>query len=99
VIAIEYDPNRSARIALIEYPGGQRSYILAPAQLLVGASVMSGEKAAPDVGNALPLRKIPHSRARRQGCSCCWTRGCLVEPRGRLCLGSNALRRDPANPC
>ena len=59
VIAIEYDPNRSARIALIEYPGGQRSYILAPAQLLVGASVMSGEKAAPDVGNALPLRKIP----------------------------------------
>ena len=59
VIAIEYDPNRSARIALIEYSGGQRSYILAPAQLLVGASVMSGEKAAPDVGNALPLRKIP----------------------------------------
>ena len=59
VIAIEYDPNRSARIALIEYPGGQRSYILAPAQLVVGASVMSGEKAPPDVGNALPLRKIP----------------------------------------
>jgi large subunit ribosomal protein L2 len=59
VIAVEYDPNRSARIALIEYPGGQRSYILAPAQLVVGASVMSGEKAAPDVGNALPLRKIP----------------------------------------
>ena len=59
VIAIEYDPNRSARIALIEYPGGQRSYILAPAPLVVGASVMSGEKAAPDVGNALPLRKIP----------------------------------------
>jgi large subunit ribosomal protein L2 len=59
VIAIEYDPNRSARIALIEYPGGQRSYILAPAQLVVGATVMSGEKAAPDVGNALPLRKIP----------------------------------------
>jgi large subunit ribosomal protein L2 len=59
VVAIEYDPNRSARIALIEYPGGQRSYILAPAQLVVGASVMSGEKAPPDVGNALPLRKIP----------------------------------------
>jgi large subunit ribosomal protein L2 len=59
VIAIEYDPNRSARIALIEYPDGQRSYILAPAQLNVGASVMAGEKATPDVGNALPLRKIP----------------------------------------
>jgi len=59
VIAIEYDPNRSSRIALIEYGDGTRSYILAPAQLNVGASVMAGEKAAPDVGNALPLRKIP----------------------------------------
>jgi large subunit ribosomal protein L2 len=59
VIGIEYDPNRSSRIALIEYPDGQRSYILAPSQLAVGASVMAGEKAAPDVGNALPLRKIP----------------------------------------
>ena len=59
VIGIEYDPNRSARIALIEYADGQRSYILAPSQLAVGASVMAGEKAAPDVGNALPLRKIP----------------------------------------
>ena len=59
VIGIEYDPNRSSRIALIEYPDGQRSYILAPAQLNVGASVMAGEKAAPEVGNALPLRKIP----------------------------------------
>ncbi|MCB1225005.1 MAG: 50S ribosomal protein L2 [Verrucomicrobiales bacterium] len=59
VVAIEYDPNRSARIALIEYGDGQRSYILAPAQLTVGASVMSGEKAAPEVGNCLPLGKIP----------------------------------------
>jgi large subunit ribosomal protein L2 len=59
VIGIEYDPNRSARIALIEYADGVRSYILAPSQLVVGASVMAGEKAAPDVGNALPLRKIP----------------------------------------
>jgi large subunit ribosomal protein L2 len=59
VIAIEYDPNRSARIALIEYKDGQKAYILAPAALIVGASVMAGEKAAPEVGNALPLRKIP----------------------------------------
>ncbi|MFM8439631.1 MAG: 50S ribosomal protein L2, partial [Candidatus Kapaibacterium sp.] len=59
VETIEYDPNRSARIALIEYKDGQRSYILAPATLNVGASVMAGEKAAPEVGNALPLRKIP----------------------------------------
>jgi large subunit ribosomal protein L2 len=59
VVGIEYDPNRSARIALIEYADGQRSYILAPAQLEVGSTVMAGEKAAPEVGNALPLRKIP----------------------------------------
>ncbi len=59
VVAIEYDPNRSARIALIEYADKQRSYILAPNNLKVGDSVTAGEKAAPDVGNALPLRKIP----------------------------------------
>ena len=59
VIAIEYDPNRSARIALIEYKDGERAYILAPLNLGVGASVMAGEKAAPELGNALPLRKIP----------------------------------------
>lgn len=59
VIAIEYDPNRSARIALIEYKDGQKSYILAPAALTVGAKVMAGEKAPHEVGNALPLSKIP----------------------------------------
>ncbi len=59
VIGIEYDPNRSANIALIEYADGQKSYILAPAKLQVGAKVMSGDKAAPELGNALPLRRIP----------------------------------------
>lgn len=59
VVGIEYDPNRSARIALIEYKDGQRAYILAPNALTVGASVMAGEKAAPELGNALPLSKIP----------------------------------------
>lgn len=59
VIGIEYDPNRSARIALVEYKDGERAYILAPSQLQVGASVMAGENAAPEVGNALPLAKIP----------------------------------------
>ncbi len=59
VIAIEYDPNRSARIALIEYKDGQRSYILAPTNLNVGATVVSGENAPPKVGNALPVGKIP----------------------------------------
>ena len=59
VIGIEYDPNRSARIALVEYKDGERAYILAPAQLQLGSSVMAGENAAPEVGNALPLAKIP----------------------------------------
>jgi large subunit ribosomal protein L2 len=59
VIGIEYDPNRSARIALIKYTDGELSYILAPDGLRVGASVSSGENAAPDLGNALPLSAIP----------------------------------------
>ncbi len=59
VIGIEYDPNRSARIALIKYADGELSYILAPEGLRVGASVTSGEKAAPEIGNSLPLRAIP----------------------------------------
>jgi len=59
VVAIEYDPNRSARIALIEYKDGVKSYILAPANLQIGAKVMAGEKAPNEIGNALPLSKIP----------------------------------------
>src|SRR5213595_3249438 len=55
VVGIEYDPNRSARIALIKYTDGELSYILAPDGLRVGARVMSGNEAAPDLGNALPL--------------------------------------------
>jgi len=59
VIAIEYDPNRTARIALIEYGDGQRSYILAPRRLEVGAEVSAGEKAPVKPGCALPLSHIP----------------------------------------
>jgi len=59
VVGIEYDPNRTARIALIEYADGQRSYILAPVGLEVGASVVSGENAPPAIGNTLPLANIP----------------------------------------
>jgi large subunit ribosomal protein L2 len=59
VIGIEYDPNRSARIALIKYADGELSYILAPKGLQVGATVTSGNDVAPDLGNALPLRMIP----------------------------------------
>ena len=59
VAAIEYDPGRSARIALLEYPGGVKTYILAPNGLNVGAHVIAGDNVAPDLGNALPLKSIP----------------------------------------
>ena len=59
VAAIEYDPNRSAHIALLHYADGDKRYILAPARLRVGSTVMSGEKADIQPGNALPLRAIP----------------------------------------
>ena len=59
VLGIEYDPNRSARIALIKYTDGELSYILAPDGLRVGSTVAAGEDVAPDLGNALPLRAIP----------------------------------------
>lgn len=59
VVGIEYDPNRTARIALIQYTDGEKSYILAPTGLNVGMKVSSGETAPPEVGNALPLSKIP----------------------------------------
>jgi large subunit ribosomal protein L2 len=59
VLGIEYDPNRSARIALIKYADGEMSYILAPDGLMVGTKVMSGNEAAPDLGNSLPLSTIP----------------------------------------
>jgi large subunit ribosomal protein L2 len=59
IIGIEYDPNRSARIALLEFSDGERIYILAPVGLEVGGKVMAGDSAAPEIGNALPLAKIP----------------------------------------
>ena len=59
VTAIEYDPNRTANIALIVYADGVKSYIIAPVGLKVGDTVMSGENAEVRVGNALPMRFIP----------------------------------------
>ena len=59
VATIEYDPNRTARIALINYVDGEKRYILAPAGLEVGATVQSGPAADIRVGNALPLRNMP----------------------------------------
>ncbi|MCS7297551.1 MAG: 50S ribosomal protein L2 [Bacteroidia bacterium] len=59
VASIEYDPNRTARIALLHYVDGEKRYILAPEGLRVGDTVMSGSGVDPRVGNALPLREIP----------------------------------------
>ncbi len=59
VLTIEYDPNRSARIALIQYTDGEKAYIIAPQGLKVGQSVISGSSVAPEVGNALPLGNMP----------------------------------------
>ncbi len=59
VKTIEYDPNRSARIALLFYADGEKRYIIAPNGLKVGATLMSGADAVPEVGNALPLANIP----------------------------------------
>nr|WP_180321630.1 50S ribosomal protein L2 [Clostridium sp. MD294] len=59
VVAIEYDPNRTANIALIVYADGAKSYILAPVGLKVGDTVMSGVEAEVRVGNTLPMRAIP----------------------------------------
>jgi large subunit ribosomal protein L2 len=59
VATIEYDPNRSGRIALLHYADGEKRYMLAPHGLKVGQTVMSGTGAAPEIGNALPLSEIP----------------------------------------
>jgi large subunit ribosomal protein L2 len=59
VAAIEYDPNRTARIALLNYVDGEKRYILAPDGLEVGMQLMSGPEAEPELGNCLPLKNMP----------------------------------------
>ncbi len=59
VLTVEYDPNRSARIALVQYADGEKAYILCPDGLVVGQTVMSGETAEVKSGNHLPLKLIP----------------------------------------
>jgi large subunit ribosomal protein L2 len=59
VKSIEYDPNRSARIALLTYKDGEKRYIIAPTGLKVGQTITSGSGAAPEIGNALPLSEVP----------------------------------------
>ena len=59
VLAIEYDPIRTARLALLQYKDGEKTYIIAPNNLQVGAKLMSGPTAPPDLGNSLQLKSIP----------------------------------------
>lgn len=59
VLTVEYDPNRTARIALLQYEDGEKRYIIAPQGLKVGSVISSGESVAPEVGNALPLKSMP----------------------------------------
>ena len=59
VKTIEYDPNRTCRIALVQYTDGEKAYILAPAGLQVGQTISAGEDVAPKPGNAMPLKSVP----------------------------------------
>jgi large subunit ribosomal protein L2 len=59
VVSIEYDPNRTAFIALLQYADGEKRYIIAPQGLQVGTAVISGDNVAPEIGNALPMKNIP----------------------------------------
>src|SRR5207237_7519086 len=59
VVAIEYDPNRSSRIALLQYQDGEKSYILAPEGLKAGDKIISGDEVEPRVGNYITLPRIP----------------------------------------
>jgi len=59
VAAIEYDPRRTARLALLEYKDGEKRYIVAPNGLTVGTKIISGPAAPPETGNSLPLRNVP----------------------------------------
>lgn len=110
VMFIEYDPNRSARIALLHYADGEKRYILAPDGLKAGDTVVSGPEAEPRLGNCLPLRKIPtglsiHNIEMQPGrggqmCRSAGTAGILTAREGRwaqITLPSGEVRRIAAD--
>ncbi|TAF53162.1 MAG: 50S ribosomal protein L2 [Sphingobacteriia bacterium] len=59
VVSIEYDPNRTAFIALLQYTDGEKRYIIAPQGIQVGATIQAGDNVAPEIGNALPMKNMP----------------------------------------
>lgn len=102
VAAIEYDPNRSARIALIHYADGEKRYILAPLELNVGDTVMSGSDAEVKPGNALPLSQIPtgtliHNIEMKRGRGGQLARGAGVAAQLMVKEGDYALVRLPSS--
>ncbi len=109
VNSIQYDPNRSARIALLHYTDGDKRYIIAPDSLKAGMTIESGESAPPSVGNCLPLKKIPlgtviHNIEMRagQGARLCRSAGTNATLMAReadwaqISLPSGEIRRVPA---
>jgi len=109
VASVQYDPNRSARIALLHYQDGAKSYILAPDGLAAGMTVESGADAAPTVGNCLPLSRVPLGTAihnvellpGRGGCMCrsAGTHAVLVAREAdwaQITLPSGEIRRVPS---
>ena len=110
VHSIQYDPNRSARIALLHYADGEKRYIIAPDGLEKGAELMSGPEAPPTVGNCLPLKNIPlatvvHNIELRpgQGAVLCRSAGTSATLMAReadwaqISLPSGEIRRIPSN--
>lgn len=110
VDSIQYDPNRSARIALLFYADGEKRYVIAPNGLEAGATVQSGDTAPPSVGNCLPLRSIPlgmtiHSIELQPGrggvlCRSAGTSATLAARDGdwaQITLPSGEIRRVPAS--
>ena len=103
VAAIEYDPNRTARLALLFYADGEKRYIIAPLDLRVGDTVLSGPQAEVRPGNSLPIANIPvgtlvhnvelKEGQRRPAGACCGRRCPAAGERRRLCPDPHALRR------
>jgi large subunit ribosomal protein L2 len=109
VNSIQYDPNRSARIALLFYTDGEKRYMLAPEGLKAGDTVCSGPDVPPTVGNCLPLRNIPlsteiHNIELRPGNGACFCRGAGTSATlmareanwAQISLPSGEIRRIPA---
>jgi large subunit ribosomal protein L2 len=101
VIAIEYDPNRSSRIALVQYTDGERRYILSPIGLKVGDKIIAGEKAEIKVGHCMPLKSIPTGTSIHNIEMCVGKGGQLVRSAGAVAQlmakeGDYALIRMPS---